>query len=107
MAPNFSWSGKKALFVQGEMRKPGSKSVAAGLDAFEIDLESGNVRQLTDFKFFQMGRPSYLPGDKQFAVDADKPSKMPGVAENDILTLWKVLDAFEKNITTASSMSSI
>lgn len=96
MAPNFSWSGKKVLFVQGEMRKPGSKSVAAGLDAYEIDLESGNIRQLTNFKFFQMGRPSYLPGDKQFVVDADGPSKMPGVAENDILTLWKVRDAFEK-----------
>lgn len=96
MAPNFSWSGKKVLFVQGEMRKPGSKSLAAGLDAYEIDLESGNVRQLTNFKCFEMGRPSYLPGDEQFVVDIYGLSKMPGVAENDILTLWKVRDAFEK-----------
>lgn len=96
MSPNFSWSGKKVLFVQGEMRKPGSKSLAAGLDAYEIDIESGNIRQLTDFKFFQMGRPSYLPGDEQFVVGADGPSKMPEVAENDILALWKVRDAFKK-----------
>lgn len=96
MAPNFSWSGKKVLFTQGEMRAPGSKSIAAGLDAYEIDLESGNVQQLTDFKFFQMGRPSYLPGDEQFVVFADGPSKIPGVAEGDVSTLWKIRDAFEK-----------
>lgn len=96
MAPNFSWSGKKVLFVQGEMREPGSKSLAAGLDAYEIDLESSIARQLTNFKCFEMGRPSYLPGDEQFAVNIYGPSKMPGVAENDISTLWQVRDAFEK-----------
>lgn len=96
MAPNFSWSGNKVLFVQGEMRKPGSKSVAAGLDAFEIDLESGNVRQLTDFKFFQMGRPSYLPGDERFVVTADTPGRIPGVNEKDIPALWEAQRKFDK-----------
>lgn len=89
MAPNFSWSGKKVLFTQGEMRAPGSKSIAAGLDAYEIDLESGNIQQLTDFKFFQMGRPSYLPGDEQFVAFADGPSKIPGVARSDNPAYWR------------------
>jgi hypothetical protein len=96
MAPNFSWSGKKVLFVQGEMRKPGSKSLAAGFDAYEIDLESGNIRQLTNFKFFQMGRPSYLPGDERFVVPADAPGRIPGVNEKDIPALWEAQRKFDK-----------
>ncbi|MHB0926691.1 MAG: hypothetical protein ACYC1F_09325 [Gallionellaceae bacterium] len=96
MSPNFSWSGKKVVFVQGEMRKPGSKSLAAGLDAYEIDLESGNVRQLTDFRFFQMGRPSYLPGDERFVVTADTPGRIPGVNEKDIPALWEAQRKFDK-----------
>ena len=96
MAPNFSWSGKKVLFVQGEMRKPGSKSLAAGFDAYEIDLESGNVRQLTNFKFFQMGRPSYLPGDERFVITADAPGRIPGVNEKDIPVLWEAQRKFDK-----------
>lgn len=73
-SPNFSWSGKKVIYVQGELRSPGSKTLAAKNDAFEIDLESGRTRQLTDHKFYQMGRPSYLPGDKSFVVDCVGPS---------------------------------
>ncbi len=89
MSPNFSWSGKKVIFTQGEMRAPGSKSIAAGLDAYEIDLESGHIRQLTDFRFFQLGRPSYLPGDEQFVVDANGPSKIPGVARGGNVEYWR------------------
>ncbi|TAN49556.1 MAG: hypothetical protein EPN21_11625 [Methylococcaceae bacterium] len=95
MAPNFSWSGKKVIFAQGDMRKPGSKTIASHLDAYEIDLENGHIQRLTNFRFFQMGRPSYLPGDKQFVVDGDGPSKFPGIAENDISTI-DILRAFEK-----------
>lgn len=90
MAPNFSWSGKKVLFVQGEMRELGSKSLAAGFDAYEIDLESGGVRQLTNFKFFQMGRPSYLLGDEQFVVEASGPNNISGV--NDYPAYWRNAD---------------
>lgn len=97
MAPNFSWSGKKVLFVQGEMRKPSSKTLAAGLDAYEIDLESGNIRQLTDFKFFQMGRPSYLPGDAQFVVDIFGPTKIPGIAAGDNPTYWRGMNRKHNN----------
>jgi Tol biopolymer transport system component len=90
MAPNFSWSGKKVLYVQGEMRKAGSKSVAAGFDAYEIDLESGNIRQLTDFKLFQMGRPSYLLGDEKFVVEASGPNNISGV--DDYPAYWRNAD---------------
>lgn len=86
-APNFSWSGKKVVFVQGELRNPDSKSLAAKNDAYEIDLETISVRQITDSKFFQMGRPSYLPSDTALVVDADAPSRLSGVS--DVEALWR------------------
>lgn len=86
-APNFSWSGKKVVFVQGELRNPGSKTLAAKNDAYEIDLETISVRQITDSKFFQMGRPSYLPSDTALVVDADAPSRVSGVS--DVEALWR------------------
>lgn len=72
-APNFSWSGKKVIFVKAELRKPGSKTLDTHNDVHEIHVETGATRQLTNFEFFQMGRPSYLPGDKEFVVNADTP----------------------------------
>jgi len=93
-APNFSWSGKKVVFVQGELRTPGSKTLAAKYDAYEIDLETKNIRQITDSKFFQMGRPSYLPSDTGLVVDADAPSRVPGVS--DVEALWRYRIMMEK-----------
>jgi len=86
-APNFSWSGKKVVFVQGELRNTGSKTISAKNDAYEIDLETKNVRQITDSKFFQMGRPSYLLNDTAIVADADAPSRVPGVSG--VEALWR------------------
>ena len=94
MAPNFSWSGKKIAFIQGDLRQPGSKTLVTKNDAYEIDIKNKGVRQLTDSKFFQMGRPSYLPNDLALVVDADAPSRVAGISN--VEALWKYRDEMEK-----------
>jgi len=94
MAPNFSWSGKKVAFVQGDLRQPGSKTLATKNDAYEIDIKTKGVRQLTDSKFFQMGRPSYLPNDFALVVDADAPSQVAGISN--VEALWKHREEMER-----------
>ena len=91
-SPNFSWSGKKVIYVQGELRKPGSKTLDADNDAFEIDLETGAIRQLTDYKFFQMGRPSYLPDDISFVVYGDFPANIRGISSTEKMAYLRDLE---------------
>ena len=98
LLPNFSWSGKKVIYVQGEMRKPGAKTMASKWDVFEINLETGVNNQLTGFKFYQIGRPSYLPGDDRFVVHALGPGKIPGVKDAVDSTY---LRGFEKNFNNS------
>lgn len=55
----------------------------AGFDIYEVDIDSGEESRLTWYKFYSMGPPSYLPGDKQFIFAAEYPSKNPGLSEED------------------------
>jgi hypothetical protein len=90
-APSFSWSGKKIIYAQSLLRQPPGKTKDVENDVFEIDLDTGVNRQLTNLHFFQMGRPSYLPGDQSFLVNADYPGNIQGVTAKEYFPYMKRL----------------
>lgn len=87
--PSFSHSGEKVIFCKADIREKGRTPVA-GFDVYEVDINSGIESRLTWFKFFSMGQPKYLPGDRQFMVAAEYPSQNPGMTEEERSTNQKI-----------------
>lgn len=51
-------------------------------DAYEVDLKTGTERRLTDYKFYMMSRPYYMPDGKYFIFSGDGP-EMADMSFND------------------------
>lgn len=96
-AGNFSWSGKKVIYMQGKIRKPNSKTRDSDNDVYEVDLETGISRQLTNLQFFQAGRPTYLPDDKSFVIGADYPANISGLTNMEYWSYMKELTKKNNN----------
>jgi hypothetical protein len=81
--PTFSHSGKKVLYAKGSFIGEKGEDSAAQFDAWEVNLETGQEKRLTYFKFFEMSHLTYLPDDMRFICNADWPYSFPGVREGD------------------------
>jgi len=79
--PVFSHSGKKIAFVQAERLhdRPTAKTIASNWDLWELDLDTGKLNLFAgQFKFYQMGMPSYFPDDRRVLINGDTPFSQIG-----------------------------
>jgi Tol biopolymer transport system component len=77
--PSFSHTGKKIIFAKAGRIMTEGRTPAADYDFFEVDVETGKETRLTNFKFFMVSPPSYLPDDKTFIFSAYGPSELVNI----------------------------
>lgn len=80
--PSFSRDGKRIIFARASMKRQrirGYGEMYTAWDIFEIDLETKAIKQLTNYKFYEISRPFYLSDDKRFIFSGTSPA-MPGLS---------------------------
>lgn len=77
-APSFSPDEKRLIFMYAGRERESGKTRFSDWDIHELDIATGKERPLTDFKFFLIGRPSYLPDGKQFVFSGEGPKRFHG-----------------------------
>lgn len=81
-APSFSHDGKRIIFARASMKRQrirGYGEMHTAWDIFEIDLGTKAIKQLTNYKFYEISRPFYLSDDKRFIFSGTDPA-MPGLS---------------------------
>lgn len=80
--PSFSRDGKRIIFARASMKRQrirGYGEMHTAWDIFEVDLETKAIKQLTNYKFYEISRPFYLSDDKRFIFSGTSPV-MPGLS---------------------------
>ncbi|OGQ97828.1 MAG: hypothetical protein A2521_08685 [Deltaproteobacteria bacterium RIFOXYD12_FULL_57_12] len=72
--PSFSPDEKRMIYAQANSERENGKIRFSCWDMYELDIDSGQERRLTDYQFFLIGRPFYLPDGKQFIFSGEGPS---------------------------------
>ena len=63
--PSFSADGKKLIFLSARSKqRSGRKTMVQGLDAWEVEIATGNLRQITNIGAYGMSSPRYVPGEE-------------------------------------------
>lgn len=70
---SFSHDGKKIIFSQSIRERRAGKTRYSDWDIYEVDVGGGLERKLTEFGFFSVTPPYYLPGDNSFVFSGDVP----------------------------------
>ena len=77
--PTFSHNGKKILYACAARIRESGRTPAADYDAWEVDLGTGEQKQLTFYEYFNMGNLTYFPDDERFIFYGDRPSVYEGI----------------------------
>lgn len=84
--PTFSPDGKKVLFKRAGVvreRSMGQGKMLSHWDIYEVNIETGIEKRLTNYKFYQMSRPYSLSDGKRFIFSGDGPQNNTGVGPKD------------------------
>ena len=80
--PSFSPDGGRIIYKRAALwRKrtyPLTGEMPTHWDIFTVDLATGIERRLTNFRFYKMSKPSYLPDGKRFIFSASGPKPVNG-----------------------------
>jgi len=70
--PSFSPDGKRVIFVRytNRFKERSGFSGLQNCDIYEVDVETGNERKLTNYNFFGVDNPKYLSDGKRFIFSA-------------------------------------
>ena len=91
--PSFSADGKKLIFLSARSKqRKGRKTMVQGLDAWEVDIGSGELRQLTNISAYDMSPPQYMVGDSESFVISIIASLYSPIQYEDSFTVAEVKD---------------
>ena len=73
--PSFSPNGNKILFKRSGIRRQRSMGgeMVSHWDVYEVDVATGRERRLTNFSYYMMTRPFYLPDGQGFIYSGSGP----------------------------------
>jgi len=71
--PSFSRDGKKIIYAQANRRRESGKTRFSRWDIYEVDVNTGIERRLTDFCFFAVSPPFYLEDGERFVFSGGPP----------------------------------
>jgi Tol biopolymer transport system component len=67
--PSFSPDGKRIIFARAEVERErsfGRGKMLSQWDIYEIEIETKKVRKLTNYQFYDISSPYYMPDGKRF-----------------------------------------
>lgn len=76
--PSFSPDEKRLIYAQANKERTSGKTRFSHWDIYELNIKSGQERGLTDYQFFLIGQPWYLPDGKQFIFSGEAPRSFEG-----------------------------
>ena len=77
--PSFSPDGKKIIYAKAGIRRErslGRGKMLSKWDIYEIEIETKTVRRLTNFQFYDVSVPYYMPDGKRFVFWGVSPGTM-------------------------------
>lgn len=77
--PSFSPDGRKILFAQANRKRKRAFNRGTMLskwDIYEVEIETKSVRRLTNFQFYDVSAPYYMPDGKRFIFWGMAPDTM-------------------------------
>lgn len=77
-APSFSPDEKRLIFMYAGRERESGKTRFSQWDIHDLDIATGKERALTDFKFFLIGKPFYLPDGKRFVFSGEGTNRFNG-----------------------------
>jgi Tol biopolymer transport system component len=83
--PSFAPDGKRIIFARSGVKRQRSMGgeILSNWDIWEIDVNTGAEKKLTDYKFYKVGRPFYLPDGRRFIFSGDGPKNNSGIGPKD------------------------
>jgi Tol biopolymer transport system component len=81
-SPSFSTDNKRIIFIRSGIKRQRSTGgeMLSNWDVWEYDIATGIEIKLTDYKYYAIGRPFYLPDGRRFIFSGDGPKNNSGKA---------------------------
>jgi Tol biopolymer transport system component len=82
IAPTFSPDGNRIIYAKARFKRerayPLRGSMNTAWDVYEVDVATGTERRRTNYDFYEMSSPYYMPDGKRFIFSAEGPVNSTG-----------------------------
>ena len=89
--PSFSPDEKRLIYAQANKERTSGKTRFSKWDIYELNVLTGQERRLTEYEFFMIGRPFFLPDGKRFIFSGEAPNHF-----RDKVSMIDAYKAYEK-----------
>jgi Tol biopolymer transport system component len=87
IGPSFSPDGKRIIYAKSRFKRerafPLRGTMDDAWDVYEVDAATGKEHRLTNYDFYEMSWPYYMPDGKQFIFSAEGPVNPKGKGPKD------------------------
>lgn len=98
IGPSFSPNGKRIIYAKSRFKRerafPLRGTMDTAWDVYEVDVATGTEQRLTNFDFYEMSWPHYMPDGKRFIFSAMGPVNPKGRGPKDFREYEKL---YQKN----------